>query len=145
MTAMPCPNGCGGMPDNGDQVCQSCRRPLSTIEVAPAGICFAWFGPAFHRMRCVKSAGHTGACSDNFDCGARSPEGTICGYEPDHTGPHAWEPRQFRSKTWEVEEAIGALSFLVFLPATYWWGPRSLIALTLIEGLIVYRRTRRGE
>jgi hypothetical protein len=39
---------------------------------------------------CRKRAGHAGACSSHNDCGARGPDGVICGDLADHEGQHQW-------------------------------------------------------
>ena len=101
MTIMECPHGCGGVVDTGAKSncacmagrCPSCRRELNTVEIQLPGTCWQWWGDSWHRMRCRKMAGHSGAHSTHNDCGANDGHGMICGFEPDHAGPHGWESR----------------------------------------------------
>lgn len=49
--------------------------------------------------RCHKTRGHKGVCSTHNDCGeptfSTNPDhrGAVCGFGPNHDGPHAWESR----------------------------------------------------
>ncbi len=64
---------------------------LNITDVQPPDTCWVWWGPSWHRMRCRKKPGHDRAHSCHNDCGEMSESGAVCGDEPDHTGPHAWE------------------------------------------------------
>jgi len=79
MAEIPCPHGCGGVvvtgpasaeilvddagaryrvEGEGINVCPSCRRHISEVQIPEPGMCWAWFGPSDHRMRCRRPVGH---------------------------------------------------------------------------------------
>lgn len=72
-----CPRGCGGViKDWAARECPSCRRPLTgetPMEEKPDGACWEWFGPADHRMRCRRDAGHSDDHFDHPDSEASGP------------------------------------------------------------------------
>jgi hypothetical protein len=76
---IPCPQGCGGtvttglaseeilvdeagvryrIEGEGINVCPSCRRHVDEVQTPFPGMCWSWFGPQEHRMRCRRPAGH---------------------------------------------------------------------------------------
>lgn len=99
MTITACPHGCGGSVDAGSNLayCPSCRRDLDVTYILDPALCWNWFGPDWHRMRCRKQKDHSGVHSTHDECGAvgyskrEKMYGWICGFENDHEGMHAWE------------------------------------------------------
>lgn len=92
MTISACPHGCGGIVRTEDEWCCSCRRDLDVVEISYPGICFEWFGPSYHRMRCRKLKHHSGPHSTHNECGVQHEKRRwICTFPPDHFGKHSWE------------------------------------------------------
>jgi hypothetical protein len=119
MTIAACPQGCGGYIDTASNLayCPSCRRNLHVQYIHDPALCWEWFGPDWHRMRCRKQNEHSGVHSTHDNCGATN-NGSICGFENDHEGKHAWESQN-------------PFDLLFELKNEYWIEFSKLIAQTL--------------
>jgi hypothetical protein len=94
MTVISCPQGCGGVVDTayedwsnpaflGVGVCLSCRRHVSEVQVPRPGMCWAWFGPPDHRMRCRRPVGHGADARPGTTWSFDDHDGHDCTYDPD--------------------------------------------------------------
>lgn len=94
MTTIDCPHKCGNTVDTaycnwddprflGIGVCLGCRRHIDEVQTPLPGMCWIWFGPLDHRMRCRRPAGHEPQDRPGTTWHIPVEDGHDCSYDED--------------------------------------------------------------